>query len=103
RPLNTRALFRFFGPQECDPREQQAEFNSLIGGSRVFADLDPDTIHRYLAGGDPAGADDAARKTSYAEITKFADLYIDQPFLPKGIALHLPPAIPDTSPKDQQI
>ena len=139
RPLNTRAVFRFFDQDEWDRLvatggrlgemanragfEHEAEevraqveemrqttearlgdkFDELIGTSRTFPDLDPDTINRYICYGDPDDLEEGATEGVYADLTKLADLYVDLPHLPKGLCLRDTPGLNDTFMMREQI
>ncbi|MEM6695650.1 MAG: dynamin family protein [Pseudomonadota bacterium] len=139
RPVNTRAVFRFFDRHEWDrlaatggrlgemakragfDSEADAvrsqvdqmrqtteerlgeEFEDLLGGSRTYPDLDKDVLDRYICYGDPDDIADGARDGIYADITKFADLYIDSDFLPKGLCLRDTPGVNDTFMMREQI
>lgn len=139
RPLNTRALFRFFDAHEWDRlvatggrlgemaeragfateaaevRLQVSEmrqttearlgdeFERLLGKSHVFPDLKKDTINRYICYGDPDDPADGTLEGVFADITKSADLYLDLPYLLKGLCLRDTPGVNDTFMMREQI
>jgi hypothetical protein len=139
RPLNTRALFRFFDQHEWDRlvatggrlgemaaragfeseadevRAQVTEmrqstearlgdqFQKLLGSSHAFPELDKDTIDRYICYGDPDDLEDGATEGVFADLTKSADLYVDLPYLPKGLCLRDTPGVNDTFMMREQI
>ncbi len=139
RPMNTRAVFRFFDQHEWDRlvatggrlgemadragfereadevRAQVAEmreatetrlgdeFAKLIGSSHSFPDLDKDTLDRYICYGDPDDLEDGATEGVYADLTKYADLYIDADHLPAGLCMRDTPGVNDTFMMREQI
>lgn len=79
------------------------EFQKLLGSSRAYPDLDHDTIDRYICYGDPDDLEDGATEGVYADLTKTADLYLDRPYLPKGLCLRDTPGVNDTFMMREQI
>ncbi|WP_371171509.1 dynamin family protein [Aliiroseovarius sp. 2305UL8-7] len=79
------------------------EFQSLLGESRTFAELDKDMIDRYICYGDPEDMQEGGQEGVYADITKTADLYIDVPGSIPGICLRDTPGVNDTFMMREQI
>ncbi|WP_238367453.1 dynamin family protein [Mesobacterium pallidum] len=139
RPMDTRALFRFFDSHEWDRlvatggrlgemasragfeteadevRAQVSEmrettearlgdqFDELLGKSHAFPDLDRETINRYICYGDPSELAGGAQEGVYADLTKSADLYLDNDDLPRGLLLRDTPGVNDTFMMREQI
>ena len=79
------------------------EFETLLGSSHAFPELEKDVIDRYICYGDPDELEDGANEGVYADLTKSADLYVDLPHLPKGLCLRDTPGVNDTFMMREQI
>ena len=75
----------------------------LLGGSHSFPEIDQDTIDRYICYGDPDEVENGATEGVYADITRLADLYIDAPNRPRGLAIRDTPGVNDTFMMREQI
>ena len=78
-------------------------FESLLGNSHAFPEVEKDLIDRYICYGDPDDIEDGATEGVYADITKLADLYIDLPELPRGLCIRDTPGVNDTFMMREQI
>jgi len=72
------------------------DFENLLGSNHAFAEIEQDTIDRYICYGDPEELADGNVEGVYADITKSADLYLDDPSFPSNICLRDTPGVNDT-------
>lgn len=79
------------------------EFHQLLGQSRSFAEIEKETLDRYICYGDPDDLEDGATEGVYADLTKLADLYIDLPGYPRGLCFRDTPGVNDTFMMREQI
>ncbi len=79
------------------------KFQSLLGSSHAFPELDRDTIDRYICYGDPEELAGSAGDGVFADLTKSADLYVDLDGFPKGLCLRDTPGVNDTFMMREQI
>lgn len=71
-------------------------FQRLLGQSHAFAEFDQDLINRYICYGDPDDLGDGGQDGFYADITKSADLYIEDPNFPTNLCFRDTPGVNDT-------
>jgi hypothetical protein len=71
-------------------------FQRLLGQSHAFAEFDQDMINRYICYGDPDDLGDGGQDGFYADITKSADLYIEDPNFPTNLCFRDTPGVNDT-------
>ncbi|WP_095590645.1 dynamin family protein [Actibacterium ureilyticum] len=79
------------------------EFNTLIGSSHAYPEIEKDTVDRYICYGDPDELAEGADEGVYADLTKSADLYLDLPGFPQGLCLRDTPGVNDTFMMREQI
>ncbi|MEO1678888.1 MAG: dynamin family protein [Pseudomonadota bacterium] len=79
------------------------EFETLIGSSHAYPDLNDDIINRYICYGDPSEVGEDVTEGVYADLTKTADLYLDVEGLPRGLCLRDTPGVNDTFMMREQI
>ncbi|MDJ1008373.1 MAG: dynamin family protein [Paracoccaceae bacterium] len=80
-----------------------SEFETLLGTSRAYEELDQDVINRYICYGDPSELEADSDEGVYADLTKAADLYLDVDGLPSGLCLRDTPGVNDTFMMREQI
>lgn len=79
------------------------QFHQLLNTSHAYPTLDRDVIDRYICYGDPEDLEEGSTEGAYADITKRADLYVDQPNMPTGLRLRDTPGVNDTFMMREQI
>lgn len=80
-----------------------SDFESLLGSSHVYPEVEKSVIDRYICYGDPEDLAGGSEEGVYADITKNADLYLDLPGYPAGLCLRDTPGVNDTFMMREQI
>lgn len=73
-----------------------ADFQRLLGQSHAFAEFDQNLINSYICYGDPDDLRQGGQDGFYADLTKSADLYIDNPDFPNNLCFRDTPGVNDT-------